>query len=230
MDKSAVTASKLFKTSKRKESILGKLDVIGSSGALQLQTPDQVDYHPEETEELEDNVVDAPVVEQDDVKKEASPSEDESVVEPSVAVEPAPEESSEDSDSQGSEDASKEETEASSSVEAASGCSLPRTDVTDNLDLEVKDIKGYLNADMETSGVSRVASKDDKEVWVYYNDNVNLNDVMVPVIEALNRPAYTYLEFNRLARSENAVVFVVIKNDTERRKKPESETSEEAKE
>lgn len=113
-------------------------------------------------------------------------------------------------------------------VESATGTTLPRVDVTDSMHLEVQDIKGILNALDSTCGVSRVHSKDNGEVWIYYNDTVNLNDVMVPVIEELNRPGYTYLNFNRLARSENSLVFVITKNDTERVKKPEvvSDTSD----
>lgn len=113
----------------------------------------------------------------------------------------------------------------SDTVESASGMSLPRTDVTDNLNLEVDDIMGILNANGDTSGVIRTRRKDD-ELWVYYSDDVNLNDVMVPAIEMMNRPGYTYLEFNRLARSDNAVVFVILEEDTERDKKPESFASD----
>ena len=110
-------------------------------------------------------------------------------------------------------------------VESSTGVSLPRIDVTENMSLEVEDIKGLLNPSSDTAGVSRIRCKDD-EAWVYYNDDVNLNDVMVPAIELLNRPGYTYLEFNRLARSDNAIVFVILKEDTDRFKKPESEVSE----
>lgn len=113
----------------------------------------------------------------------------------------------------------------SDTVESASGMSLPSTDVTDNLDLEVEDIMGILNASGDTSGVIRTRCKED-ELWVYYSDDVNLNDVMVPAIEMMNRPGYTYLEFNRLARSDNAIVFVILKEDTERDKKPESFASD----
>lgn len=116
--------------------------------------------------------------------------------------------------------------DSKSSVTASIGTPLPTTDVTDHMDLEVADIKAMLNASELTFGVNRVRTKGENEVWVYYNDSVNLNDVMVPVIEQMNRPGYTYLEFNRLARSENAIVFVIIKDDTMRVKKPESEVTD----
>ena len=72
--------------------------------------------------------------------------------------------------------------------------------------LEVDTIKGSLNVKEETAGVSRVRVKD-KELWIYYQDTVNLNNVMSSVIDTMNALGYTYLEFSRLARSDNAIVF-----------------------
>ena len=77
----------------------------------------------------------------------------------------------------------------------------------------VNEIKGTLNAKDDTSGVSRVRIKDE-ELWIYYNDNINLNNVMTPVVELLEATGFYYLEFNRLARSENAAVFQVNVADT----------------
>ena len=67
-------------------------------------------------------------------------------------------------------------------------------------------VKAALNDNTETAGVSRTAVKDD-ELWVYYEDSINLNKVMASVIETLNTLGYG-LEFNRLARSDNAIVFL----------------------
>ena len=75
-------------------------------------------------------------------------------------------------------------------------------------------IKGTLNAREDTTGVSRLEVKD-HELWVYYNDDSNLNDKMVEVIGALNASGYTYLKFNRLARSNNAIVFDINLNTNE---------------
>lgn len=68
-------------------------------------------------------------------------------------------------------------------------------------------VKAALNDNAETAGVSRTAVKDD-ELWVYYEDSINLNKVMASAIETLNNLDYG-LEFNRLARSDNAIVFLV---------------------
>lgn len=67
-------------------------------------------------------------------------------------------------------------------------------------------VKAALNDNAETAGVSRTAVKDD-ELWVYYEDSINLNKVMASAIETLNTLGYG-LEFNRLARSDNAIVFL----------------------
>jgi hypothetical protein len=70
------------------------------------------------------------------------------------------------------------------------------------------DIKHLLNLSPDTDGVSRVSLKAN-EVWIYYNDNVNLNNIMTMVIEKLDSNKYMCgnLEFNRLARTDNAIVF-----------------------
>lgn len=69
-------------------------------------------------------------------------------------------------------------------------------------------LKGSLNANADTAGVSRVVVKDN-EVWIYYNDNTNLNNVMSQVIDKVYALGYDYMDFNRLARSDNAMVFVM---------------------
>ena len=68
-------------------------------------------------------------------------------------------------------------------------------------------VKTSLNDNEDTAGVSRTAIKDD-ELWVYYEDSINLNKVMASAIETLNNLDYG-LEFNRLARSDNAIVFLM---------------------
>lgn len=74
------------------------------------------------------------------------------------------------------------------------------------------DARGYatlvpaLNARDDTKGATRYRIKD-TELWVYYDDNVNLNTVMAPVIDYMNAASFDKAEFNRLARSDNAIVF-----------------------
>ena len=76
------------------------------------------------------------------------------------------------------------------------------------------ELKGTLNARAETAGVSRVQVKND-EIWVYYNDDINLNNIMSNAIGLLAAANYYYLEFNRLARSDNAMVFTLSHENTD---------------
>lgn len=92
--------------------------------------------------------------------------------------------------------------------------------VTSGLSSEVvEQLKGTLNTRQDTRGVNRVLIKD-TELWIYYEDSINLNNVMGPAIELLNASSYTYLEFNRLARSANAIVFQICIDDTNTSVKP----------
>lgn len=76
----------------------------------------------------------------------------------------------------------------------------------ENVAADIDVIKGTLNSREDTAGVQRI-NIDEKELWIYYKDEVNIGDIMVNVIEALNGTNYTYLSFSRLARSNNAIVF-----------------------
>lgn len=84
------------------------------------------------------------------------------------------------------------------------------TNIYDSIDV----IKGTLNSREDTKGVTRIQIKDN-EMWIYYSDDTNLNNIMTAVIEYMNASGHTDLEFNRLARSDNAIVFVInsVKED-----------------
>ena len=84
-------------------------------------------------------------------------------------------------------------------------------DIIFNIANDASVIKGTLNSKEDTAGVQRI-TVDDKELWIYYEDKVNIGDIMVNVIETLNASAYTYLSFSRLARSNNAIVFDIKLN------------------
>lgn len=74
------------------------------------------------------------------------------------------------------------------------------------------EIKGTLNARNDTAGVVRVVVKKDEEVWIYYSDSINLNVVMEPVIRVIDS-MYCHLDFNRLARTDNAIIFIIETNE-----------------
>ena len=87
-------------------------------------------------------------------------------------------------------------------------------DIISDLINDLPVIKGTLNGRADTAGVIRL-NVDNDELWIYYGDEVNLSDIMVDVIEALNGANYNYLTFNRLARSNNAIVFDITGNISE---------------
>ena len=120
----------------------------------------------------------------------------------------------------GDEDMPADEAEAPEVVESVtkegeaitSTTIIPETVI--DLTSEVQIIKGTLNAMEPTAGVSRIELKPE-ELWIYYEDKVNIGDIMVDVIETLNGANYTYLSFSRLARSNNAIVFDILMSATE---------------
>lgn len=91
----------------------------------------------------------------------------------------------------------------------------PKDDKSDEVDLAQlsERIKGTLNSRQDVSDVTRVNVKEN-ELWIYYSDKVNLNNVMSTVIDLLQASNYYYLEFNRLARTDNAMVFEITFADT----------------
>ena len=95
----------------------------------------------------------------------------------------------------------------------------PMVGIHNSLNQVAFEVKGLLNAKTDTAGVTRVNLKND-ELWIYYNDDTNLNNVMTNVINSLNAASYQYLIFNRLARTDNAIVFTLSINDTEAVAKP----------
>ena len=96
------------------------------------------------------------------------------------------------------------------------------------LSAAIDEIKGILNSRQDTCGVNRVLSKE-SELWIYYEDKINLNNVMGPAIELINAANYTYLDFNRLARSDNAMVFQINLTDSNSEVAPIGDVSDESK-
>lgn len=234
-----ITACKLYKSSPRKQQILIKASsAIKTSKALNVQQPWQVDVPANKQDTANAELEDADTKQQghDELpvndKRHATAlksnvhtrkpsssessshsSTDEGASKPSTDTN-APDASDDtlnpSSDAAGgsSTSSSDDNVDSATHVTAACGVSLPRIDVTDDMRNEVESIKGTLNSQQLTCGVTRVAVKDD-EVWCYYNDSVNLNEVMVEAIDLVSKAGYSYLEFNRLARSDNAIVFVI---------------------
>lgn len=99
----------------------------------------------------------------------------------------------------------------------------PVVDIQRSINQLAGELKGTLNARSNTAGVVRTSIKND-EIWIYYNDDTNLNNVMPAVIDLFNVAGYSYLLFNRLARTDNAMVFTMSINDTDSLVGDKSET------
>lgn len=106
------------------------------------------------------------------------------------------------------EDGSPESTETEPEVledepEVVDEPEIPSTTGIQSLDSIAATIATRLNVESITAGVRQTQVRDN-ELWVYYNDNINLDTIMEPVI---SEAEISNLEFNRLARSRNAIVF-----------------------
>lgn len=96
-------------------------------------------------------------------------------------------------------------------AEASTNVSDNATQIKAATEADLSVLKNTLNSREDTAGVIRIAQKEN-EIWIYYNDDVNLNNIMVNVIDSLMKFGYQFFEFNRLARSDNAIVFVSFKS------------------
>lgn len=86
----------------------------------------------------------------------------------------------------------------------------PNEPILSQIEENEETLKEGLNSNKSTAGVSRISLKaKDNEEWIYYNDDVNLNNVMIDVIDYVSKICKE-LEFNRLARSDNAIVFEIV--------------------
>ena len=215
----AIYASKLYRASKHKEKIKAALaDPTNVELVQQLRT-----Y-------LDDEYVDEKYLEPEDADESATPGDaapedsrgDKSIVHPgsshasggggfSMPPEPHDFDALDDATAEHeeeipnmpspSDDGSDEEPEV---VEDAQITSV--SEDVPRLDDAPADIKELLNSSEDASGVSRASVKND-ELWIHYNDSINLNNVMEPVIDHINSSRYSFLNFSRLARTENAIVF-----------------------
>jgi len=184
-----ILSSKFYKSSTRRSEIRAKVqDPVNSELVLQLR------------EYLEDDIVLAP-----GAGIEPVPSEVEEILEEDLL----------DEELEGEEDPGDLGASTEPTPQEPVVANTVVTDVNITLDINQLpgQLKGHLNLREETKGVNRIQIKE-KELWVYYNDDVNLNDRMTPVLELLNAATYTYLQFNRLARSDNAIVFDFDRADT----------------
>lgn len=219
----AIFSSKFYKDSKRKESIKAALSDPGNKGLVkQLRS-----YLDDSTlEQLESGKTE----EVDVVDHESDDRDDDKII-PSEYTEsrvdnhghPSPSHSDsgfsldDSQDSAPEEDLPDEKTDeqVEESIDIRNKKSIISSEcLTTEISKELDSIKGLLDSRDDTAGTARLIVNED-ELWVHYNDSINLNNVMEPVISLLSNAGYSYLQFNRLARTENAIVFMINKSSSE---------------
>lgn len=205
--KAAIYASKVFQCSKRQTEIRNKIESSGNIELLQqligdldeeFQTVNTV--APELNDQKDTKESDSNQT--DDSAETNEPTKSPSVGQP-VSFTPSSEKEEPDDNSEGEVSDQESEDKVQEPVEESTKIHV----------IPLDEIKGTLNHVADTAGVSRIEMKD-HELWIFYNDEVNLNNIMTEVIELLNNTGYTYLSFNRLARSNNAIVFEISYNTT----------------
>ena len=205
--KAAIYASKVFQCSKRQTEIRNKIESSGNIELLQqligdldeeFQTVNTV--APELNDQKDTKESDSNQT--DDSAETNEPTKSPSVGQP-VSFTPSSEKEEPDDNSESEEPNQEPEDKIQDPVEESTKIHV----------IPLDEIKGTLNHVADTAGVSRIEMKD-HELWIFYNDEVNLNNIMTEVIELLNNTGYTYLSFNRLARSNNAIVFEISYNTT----------------
>lgn len=226
-----IYASKLYKASKRKSAIVAAAnDPVNTELVTQLADALSPVYKKEEY--LVDKEAEAEKAKarkareaKESVKPDASANDSTSRSEhsPSHLSDSFRKAAKHEAEAQESIEPATEEPKEPAEVENSTLAAGTPVTATRSLTIDMKQIvdqiKNLLNLQDTTTGVNRILVKD-SELWIYYNDNINLNNVMASVIEALNAAGYTYLEFNRLARSDNAMVFQILFKDTDTDTKP----------
>lgn len=77
----------------------------------------------------------------------------------------------------------------------------------------VNELPGALNLSDDTKGADYAAFKTNannaNEVWIYYDSEIDVSKILSNVVTYLLSSGYYYLQFNRVSRDDNALVFVV---------------------
>lgn len=110
-----------------------------------------------------------------------------------------------------SEDEEEQEVEESSNLTNTSSIQASTYVTVDQVSEAANLITGMLNLVDETKGATHAAVKggSDNELWIYYDSEVNLSSILEAVIKQINDQGYYFLEFHRVARDVNAIVFTI---------------------
>lgn len=205
-----IYSSIIFRASRRKASILASMsNPINKELIEQISevcdTPDSEQDSPRPKKASRFTITKSTKSDQ----AEESNSEDDATGEDSKKLDTADSESdsSTDTDSNSAESGNSDSTDQRSEVDTTR-----KSDNENSIDssihmqsVPVKNLQTILNSTELTSGVRDVYDSSD-DLWIYYNDTINLNSVMDNVISSM-RTLLPDVMFNRLARTSNAIVF-----------------------
>lgn len=222
----AIFNSKLFRTSSRKIEITAAMkNPINTELVMQLKkyldkeylTPENVvkDYKEKQAKPEDENGQTDVVFDESPASNTSSPSfapRSPSVPDMSNELGEEPTSETEETDETTEETVVEEESTDTTSEAVNESVQIKSmigiTTYTDAPQVDPDVIKGTLNNRADCTGVSRVSIKHN-ELWIYYNDSINLNNVMENVIQVIEMSGYFCLSFNRLARTDNAIVFEI---------------------
>lgn len=230
-------SSELFKSSKNKSKILSTIsNPINKELVKQLESYVKVsdlteDDSSEDSKHEDSTESNSPSLEN---TADASSSEDDKTTEQTHTSKPAsfaPNYSSNKSETDDNEEADSEGSDGDNNDEDKSSDNSDSNDVnestsTNKLQIKsstyvtadivakaVNELPGALNLSDDTKGVDYAAFKTNEnnanEVWIYYDSEVDVSKILSNVVTYLLSSGYYYLQFNRVSRDDNALVFVV---------------------
>lgn len=234
---SLIMSSELFKSSKNKSKILSTIsNPINKELVKQLESyvkvSDLTEDDNSEGSKLDDSTESNPS--HQEINTDDTSSEDTQKSEQTHTSNPAsfvPNDSYDNSETDDSEEASSEGSDEDNNTEDESSDDSGSNDVNESTSTNKTEIKsstyvtadivakavnelpGALNLSDDTKGVDYAAFKTNannaNEVWIYYDSEVDVSKILSNVVTYLLSSGYYYLQFNRVSRDDNALVFVV---------------------
>lgn len=210
----AILSCKLFRCSDHQDRILTALsDPINQELVVQLNK-----YLSDSDNDVADPEVNVPATTPDIYKKSSDSKPDRSESDRRDATPPDPhrlskmleevpkEDLSPGSDPNGNTSKSEDVADTADAVDSVDGVTSIESTV-DNSSADITDgVSDCIQSGQHSNDIRSVRFKD-SEIWVYCKDTVNLNHIMDDIIDDVRRVYGDQLEFSRLARTENAIVF-----------------------
>ena len=214
-----LTQSKLYQGSKNKEKILAAFKNPVNQPLVKQLTSYVDEEYIENINDTDEDIKDVAV---DDEKDENEVDVEEKASNPShssknLSSTPKPAQftkstSSESTETESSEESSEtEQGEEKEEVKESINITSSTFVTVDTVSQAVNEIPGLLNIRDDTKGVTYAKLKggSSNEFWIYFNEDTDINSLLDKVNKVLADSGYYFLEFNRVSRDENAIVFSV---------------------